>query len=338
MNLIDKTILKLIGRKVSHWFDLERSLTKDPHNYGATELSPEKTWPDPEKIPLGGEVPFSLRNIFLVGLLLKSSIHQGIKSIKSLKKNPSDPKRIIYPRALHDFESKAKSLGIGVIGYVQLPRKLIFKERAVLYDKAIVLLMEMDKDKIDKAPSVDTFKMVFETYDSLGKNVNILTRYLRQKGYGAQGGHPLGGLVLYPPLAAAAGLGWMGRHGLLITPRFGPRQRIAAIFTSIENLPVNENNPHSWIQGFCDKCGRCIRTCPPKAIRKLPVMHKSGRKTHIIREKCLPVFVGQDGCTVCVKECLFTRKSYDDIHKSFRAGHENSAPEKPVKQDELSKP
>ena len=221
-----------------------------------------------------------------------------------------------------------------MIGYVQLPRELIFKERAVLYDKAIVLLKEMDKDKIDRAPSVATFRMVFETYDSLGKIVNVLTRDLRQKGYGAQGGHPLGGLVLYPPLAVAAGLGWMGRHGLLITPQFGPRQRIGAIFTSIENLPVAEDNPHSWIPGFCDKCGRCIRTCPPKAIRERPVIHESGRRTHIIREKCLPVFVNQEGCTVCVKECSFTRGSYDDIHKSFRLAHENSGQAKLGKQDE----
>jgi hypothetical protein len=34
----------------------------------------------------------------------------------------------------------------------------------------------MDKTKIAQAPSVDTFKMVFETYDSLGKAANVLTR------------------------------------------------------------------------------------------------------------------------------------------------------------------
>lgn len=326
MNPIDKTILKLIGSKVSHWFDLERSLTKVPDSIGATELSPQKTWPDPEKIPLGGEVPFSLRNIFLVGLHLKSAIHQGIKAIQSLKENPGEPKRAIDPQTLQTFEKYAASLGIGGIGYARLPRELIFKERAVLYDKAIVLLMEMDKDKIERAPSIDTFRMVFETYDALGKVVNILTRDLRQKGFGAQGGHPLGGLVLYPPLAVAAGLGWMGRHGLLITPGFGPRQRIAAIFTSIENLPIAGNNPHSWISDFCAKCGRCIRTCPPKAIRERPVIHKSGRETHLIREKCLPVFVNQEGCTICVKECTFSRSRYEEIYKSFRPTHVDSAP------------
>jgi epoxyqueuosine reductase len=317
VNLIDKTILKAIQLKVSRWFDLERSLTKIPGSYGAAEGSPEKTWPDPEKIPLGDEVPFSLKNIFLVGLRLKSSVHQGVKAIESLRDNPRNPKPTIDAGTLRDFEERARSLGIGAIGYVRLPRELIFKERAVLYDKAIVLLNEMDKEAIAKAPSVATFRMVFETYESLGKIINILTRDLRQKGYGAQAGHPLGGLVLYPPLAALAGLGWMGRHGLLITPQFGPRQRIGAIFTGIENLPFAETNPYAWIEGFCQKCGRCIRTCPSKAIRETPVIHESGRRTHIVREKCLPVFVNQQGCTVCVKECSFTQRSYEAIRKSF---------------------
>lgn len=318
MNLIDKAILKIIQRKVSRWFEMERSLAKIPNYYGSIDGSPEKTWPDPVKIPLGGEIPFSIRNILIVGRYLKSSIHQGMKSIQSLDRNPTIPKSTISPNVLKEFEIHAKSLGIGKIGYAKLPRHLIFKDRAVLYDNVIVILKEMDKEKIAKAPSVATFKMIFETYDSLGKTANVLTEYLREHGYGAQGGHPLGGLVLYPPLAAAAGLGWMGRHGLLISPQFGPRQRIGAIFTSIDNLPFSDSNPHEWVRGFCDKCGRCIRTCPPKAILERPVTHKSGRKTHINREKCLPEFVSQEGCTVCVKECPFSRRSYEDIHIAFK--------------------
>lgn len=321
MNFIDKVILKIIQRRVSHWFDLERSLSKFPNYYGATEKSPEKAWPNPDKIPLGGEVPFSIKNFFIVGKYLKSSIDQGIKAIQSLDQNPSMPKSTISSEDLKTFEDHAKSLGIGAIGYTKLPRQLIFKDRAVLYDNVIVLLKEMDKDKVAKAPSIDTFKMVMETYDSLSKTVNALTGYLRGFGYGAQGGYPLGGLTLFPPLAADAGLGCNGRHGLLITPQFGPRQRIAAIYTNINNLPFSESNTHSWIRDFCDKCGRCIRTCPAKAIRESPLIHTSGRRTHIIRDKCLPFFVNDQGCTVCIKDCSFTRKSYEDIYREFQIRH-----------------
>ena len=110
-----------------------------------------------------------------------------------MDKNPFSPKSTIRPEVLQEFEKYSKSLGIGAIGYARLPLHLVFRDRAVLYDNVIVLLKEMDKNKITKAPSVATFKMVFETYDSLGKTVNILSEYLRELGYGAQGGHREGG-------------------------------------------------------------------------------------------------------------------------------------------------
>jgi ferredoxin len=316
MNLIEKPLLRLIQRKVSNWFDLERAQAKIYNGFSATDGSPEKSWPDPAKIPAGGEIPFTLKNIFVVGKYLKSSINQGMKALQSLDRNPSKPKSTISPEKLQGFERYATSLGIGAMGYAKIPRQLIFKDRAVLYDSAIVLLKEMPKEKVDKAPSIETFKMVFESYDSLSRIVNQLTDYLRKEGYGAQAGYPLGGLNLYPPLATAAGLGWMGRHGLLITPQFGPRQRIGAIFTSIDDLPFAESNSHSWIAGFCKTCGRCIRSCPEEAIRERPLIHASGRKTHIVREKCLPFFVTKHGCTICVKECSFSKTPYADIFKS----------------------
>jgi epoxyqueuosine reductase QueG len=157
--------------------------------------------------------------------------------------------------------------------------------------------------------------MVMSTYDSLGKVTNSLVDRLRDMGFQAQASHPLGGLALYPPLAIEAGLGWIGRHGLLITPQFGPRQRIAAIFINVDNLPIAKTNEHSWIGEFCNQCGKCIKTCPANAILDQQIKHSSERKTHIIRGKCLPVFVSQEGCSICIKECTFSQKNYYDLRK-----------------------
>lgn len=318
MNIVEKFILSLIKRKVSKWFELECSIGKLEGAYRSVEDSPEKSWPNPEKIPSGREVPFSLKNIPIVGPSLRSCVQQGEKSIKSIAKNPHHNKTFINETELNNFEKIAKSNGIGAIGYAKLPPHLIFKDRAVLYDTAIVLIMEMDKKAVMKAPSVETFKMIMSTYDNLGIATNLLTEHLRETGFQAQAGHPLGGLVVYPPLAVEAGLGWFGRHGLLITPQFGASQRIAAIFVNIDNLPISTDNQHSWISEFCNGCGKCIRTCPAKAIMDHPMEYESGRKTHIIREKCLPVFVKEDGCTVCVKECVFTQIGYRDLLESFK--------------------
>ena len=313
MNILEKIILKIIKSKVSNWFKMEKSLTQKQNVHLSDKFSPEKSWPNPEKIASGEEVPFSLQNIPLVGLSLKSCVAQGMKTIKSIKDNPKRVRVTMSQNELEKFENLAKEMGIGGIGYTKLPAHFIFKERAILFDTAIVLIMEMDKDKVAKAPSVETFQMVMQTYDTLGIITNKLADLLRQNGIQAQASHPLGGLVLYPPLAVKAGLGWFGKHGLLITPAFGARQRVAAIFVNIENLPITDSNEHAWIEDFCSKCGRCIKMCPNNAILENPIEYKSGRKTTIDRNKCLPVFVKQNGCTVCIKECIFTKQKYDLI-------------------------
>lgn len=239
-------------------------------------------------------------------------------SFTSLTQNPTHPKKKVDRVFLEKLERYAKMFGVGSIGYCQLPREFIFKDKAALYEHVIVLTMEMDKDKIDLAPSEETALMVFRTYDTLGVVANDLTRFLRHHGYAAQAGHPLGGLVLYPALAELAGLGWHGNHGLLITPEFGPRVRIAAIFTSIENLPVSEENRHSWVEEFCyASCGRCVRKCPPKAILKKPKTYSQKLLKHIDSSKCFPFFSENHGCSICIKECPFSTHDYGKIKESF---------------------
>lgn len=252
-------------------------------------------------------------------LPLLSGMIKDIKtSFTSLDKNPSKPREYFTRDFLMEFEEYARSLGIGAIGYAKLPREAIFKGKAVLFDRVIVLTMEMPKEKIDMAPSIDTLKMVMETYYELGNKINFLVDYLRKNGYAAQAGHPLGGLSLYPLIAEKAGLGWHGSHGLLISPEFGCSQRIGVVYTNIKNLPMNEKNDHEWIEDFCAKCGKCIRMCPGKAIYEEPIIHESGIITHIDRHKCFSEFAGNYGCSVCIKECPFTKTSYSDIKKRFK--------------------
>jgi len=316
-NLLEKLILRIIQFKITKWFNHEKKLSQKTGFILSSELSPEKTWPNPKKITKGGEIPFSMQNIKVIGKYLKSCIKQGELAVTSINKNTKSPDNSITKEQLSDFVKFAESLGIKQIGYTKIPRELIFKERAIRYDNAIVLIKEMDKEKIAKAPSIETFRTVFETYDTLGIVTNKLTDYLRKNNFYAQASHPLGGLVLYPPLAQKAGLGKLGKHGLLITPQFGARQRISAIFTSIENLPITDNNEHDWISQFCDSCNKCIKKCPPKAILDEPIIHPSKRETHIIRSKCLPYFNENKGCSICLKECVFSYSDYYKIKKSF---------------------
>jgi ferredoxin len=238
-------------------------------------------------------------------------------SVDSLDKNPIGPAAVASIEFLNDLRAFAKSHGVDPLEFVKLPRDLIFQHMGVLYDNAVILAMEMSQELIDKAPSQDTMNMVFETYDELGIAANKIAEFLREKGFGAQADHPLGGLVLFPPLAQKAGIGFVGKHGLLITPEFGSRVRLAAVYTSIENLPFAEQNDHSWIADYCSSCGLCIRGCPPRAILNESIVHDTGQTTNIKQAECFEYFLLNYACSLCIKVCPFSKKSYSDIKTSF---------------------
>ena len=237
------------------------------------------------------------------------------RSLQSVDQNPPQPKTQMPPGELAGLEAFAHSAGVDDLGYARLSETLVFQDKAVLHPHAIVLTMEMDKRRIDTSPSPESFVAVHETYHDLGDAANQIAAYLRERGYSAQAGHPLMGLALYPPLAQQAGLGWRGMHGLLITPRFGPRVRLAAVFTSIENLPFDAEaaNEHQWIEEYCTLCRRCAQECPPGAILDQPLAHDNGLVTCVETETCFPYFFDYYGCSICIRVCPFQQQAYSAL-------------------------
>ena len=137
---------------------------------------------------------------------------------------------------------QAKELGIDLIGFASIDEDFIFENDHiggidVLYENAIVLGMEMDYEAIETAPEPPAGIESLNIYAELGEATNKLTAFIRSKGYHAIGCHPLGGPILYPAMAVKAGLGRIGRQGLLITKKFGPRQRLSVISVNISPLP-----------------------------------------------------------------------------------------------------
>ena len=62
--------------------------------------------------------------------------------------------------------------------------------------------------------------------------------------------------------AARAGLGWIGRNGLLVRPRGGSYCFLSCILTTLD-LPLDEPmKPH------CGRCRRCEESCPTQALHQ----------------------------------------------------------------------
>jgi len=117
------------------------------------------------------------------------------------------------------------------------------------YKFAVVMAVEMDYDKIatsDMGASAATglgySKMAFVS--------SLLAQFIRNLGYRAL---PCGNdTALSVPLAIDAGLGELGRNGLLITPEFGPRVRLCKVLTDI---PMEPDKPIDFgLQEYCEKC------------------------------------------------------------------------------------
>ncbi|MBZ6416637.1 MULTISPECIES: tRNA epoxyqueuosine(34) reductase QueG [Methylobacterium] len=65
--------------------------------------------------------------------------------------------------------------------------------------------------------------------------------------------------VMEKPLAEAAGLGWQGKHSVLVSRKFGNWLLLGAIYTTAD-LAVDASEPDR-----CGSCRRCLDACPTNA-------------------------------------------------------------------------
>lgn len=248
---------------------------------------------------------------------LKISVKELMKSAKELDTNPKIGKKTIEKADLDELEAYAYELGVSQIGYTKVNPDFIFKDFEILYDNAIVITMEMEREAIKTAPSDAATGEVWRTYSGLGIIVNKLAYFLRERGYNCHPSPAVGGDVCTPPLAQDAGVGVIGKNGLLITPEFGPSQRIAVVFIDVENLPLQTlaDNKHLWIKGFCEICNNCIRECPGQAIYEQTLTLDDGYPVYVEREKCAPYF--SKNCCTCIAACPFINGNYDKIKANY---------------------
>ena len=117
------------------------------------------------------------------------------------------------------------------------------------------------------------------------------------------------GPVMERALAAAAGLGWIGRNGCLLVPGLGSYVLLAEI---ISNLPLQPDGP---IRSECLDCRKCVLTCPTaaldgdglldarKCISYLTIEHRGPIEPQLWPAMGTTVF----GCDICQVVCPHNR-------------------------------
>ncbi len=176
----------------------------------------------------------------------------------------------------------------------------------------VVMAVVMDYDSTRYSPDAISGASIGLGYSQQAVLANLVATFIRRLGYRAI---PCGNDTAPSiPLAMAAGLGELGRNGLLITEKFGPRIRICKVFT---DLPLKHDDYKPFgVTEFCRTCKKCAVNCPAQAISydepttEGPTIsnHSGVKKWYINPEKCFMFWVKNwMDCNNCVMVCPFNK-------------------------------
>jgi ferredoxin len=130
---------------------------------------------------------------------------------------------------------------------------------------AVAFTVEMDYAMVNAAPNPPIVMESAHQYVEAARVAVQLAAVIRHLGYAARAHIDGNYRVIAPLVARDAGLGEIGRMGLLITDRLGPRVRLGVVTTDLALIADRPTRDASVID-FCCQCQKCARLCPAKAI------------------------------------------------------------------------
>jgi ferredoxin len=185
---------------------------------------------------------------------------------------------------------------------------------------AIAVTVEMDRHMLDYAPHGPTVMESAQQYLNAGAVAVQIAEYLRHLGYPARPHIDGSYRVVCPLVARDAGLGEIGRMGLLMTPELGPRVRLAVVTTDAPLTPDRRRRDASVLD-FCARCEKCAVVCPSRAIPFGDRTEIDGvKRWQINSEACFTYWcaVGTD-CGRCVRACPYSHPD-NVLHNTVRFG------------------
>ena len=196
------------------------------------------------------------------------------------------------------------------IGIARMDPLYVFDGYTINEPWVIVLALAHDYERLKEVPSDETNGIgvvdVGNQYARGTRASYALANWIRSQGYNANPfpGPSAGALVLIPP-AIASGLGELGKHGSLISRRFGSGVRLAGITT---DMPLVATEPDRFgADEFCSTCQVCTNACPPGAISEQKQLVRGVDRWYVDFDKCIPFFAEAASCGICIAECPWTR-------------------------------
>ena len=229
------------------------------------------------------------------------------------------------PAITRDIKRAARFFGASLVGVCELDRDWLYSAAFPLRDArsmpndlpeeyrfAVALAVEMDYDAVRCSPAGPSSAATGLGYSKMAFTAGLLAHHIRGLGYKAVAcGNDTACSI---PIAIDAGLGELARNGLLITPAFGPRVRLAKVLT---DLPLVADRPIEFgVWDFCLKCEKCADKCPSGSIAHgspTDTPNNISNREGVLRwpinaETCLAFWAanGSD-CANCIRTCPFNK-------------------------------
>ena len=189
---------------------------------------------------------------------------------------------------------------------------------------AIAFTVEMDREMISCAPAASTVMESAQQYFNSGAIAVQVAEFIRLIGYPATAHIDANYEVICPLVARDAGLGEIGRMGLLMTPKLGPRVRISIVTTDAPLLIDQSKRDFSMID-FCHRCQKCASVCPGQAIPYNEMDEIDGVLRWQINSEACYTFWCQAGtdCSRCMAVCPYSHPD-NLMHNLVRKGIKHS--------------
>lgn len=213
-----------------------------------------------------------------------------------------------------------KSLGASLVGFADLSNIEGSLRNNMNYgiSFAIKINFKVIKD-INKGATREYYDE-YNKINSILDNIAIsCVKYINSHGYNAIGqtstyitsDDNLTTPLPHKTVATRAGLGWIGKNALLITPEYGSAIRLSSVIT---DMPLSANNPIN--KSKCGACNKCKTTCPARAINGVLWSVDSKREELIDPYKCRQtarkllnerIGIEMAICGKCIEICPFTQ-------------------------------
>ena len=214
---------------------------------------------------------------------------------------------------LPDLDQFAEEHGLAAVGVADLDALRAKEPEAMAsapreFPRGIALGLRLPDtvlDQVEDRPTPLYFHMYRQANYALDRAAFRLALRLQRAGYRAlpvpasQITEPGGrrGMVSHRLIGHQAGLGWIGRPTLLVSPRHGARMRYATVLT---NAPYPPGEP---IENGCGDCRKCITACPAGAVKESSREFDAGACFNKLDEFRKLPFIGQHICGICVRAC-----------------------------------